>query len=611
VGSSALTEAVARADRRTLAALVVHLAADPGAVPDLGDRDAINAKASALLPDFIEGRRGLDPPDDDVAMSAMRLATASRATTAAVSPEYLPIMREITGIGPAPRKPALDAPDGFSVLIIGAGVTGLLAGYRLLERGFSNFLIAEKSDDVGGTWNANKYPGARVDTPSMLYSYNFKQDPGWTEHFSTQPELLRYLRQVASDYGLSGHIRTGLAVESMRWEEERDCWNVEFVTSGGTRSSATYNAVISAVGLLRVPKLPDIPGLGSFAGPEFHSTEWPADLDLQGKHVAVIGSGATAIQIVPSIAGTAGQVSVFQRTPHWIQSHPDYGKALSGDERQLFELPGYRQWYRFRQFWRFGDSAFNTVRVDSDWPYPERALSAENDAYRERLEEYLRYQLRSRPDLIRVSLPNYPPWGKRMLIDTGWFHSLLRDDVRLINSAVVKVSSAGVATSDGDVHRPDMIVYATGFHADRVMWPIAMVGAHGEDLRQRLDADPMAYIGINISGGPNLFIMSGPYGSPGHGGNGFFNAECQVNYAVECLAAMFRGGLSRLEVREDTVRRFVQDASSSLSDTAFSIPGVNNWFKGSRGRVTTIMWRRLSDIWGLTRGPVMSDYLSR
>ena len=603
-----LAELLTHADRRTLAAVVVQLSGDPQAVPDLGNRAQIEAAALSILGPFLSGEAAVTPPTDEVALAAMRLATASRVNTNVVSEDYIPIMREITALGPEPATQSFTAPSDFSVVIIGAGVTGLLAGYRLLQAGFRNFRIIEEAAEVGGTWTINRYPGARVDTPSMLYSYNFWQDPGWSEHFCPQPELLSYMKSVAREYGLEPFITTSTSVTEMRWDEATSRWILDVRFQDGTIETLTANFVISAVGLLRVPRIPDIPGIAQFRKPAFHSTSWTDTVDVRGKHLAVVGSGATAIQIVPAIADSVSRITVFERTPHWIQPHPDYGKKLSGAEHELFEIPTYRQWYRFRQFWRFGDSAYNTVRVDPEWPHQDRSVSAENEVYRQRLVDYMNSQVGERPELIQKILPKYPPWGKRMLIDNGWFKTLLRPNVSLIDDPIQAFTEDAIVTTREEI-RPDLVVFATGFHADRAVWPIKITGSDGVDVSAKLNAEPEAYLGLVLEDAPNLIVTSGPFGSPGHGGNGFFNAEWQVHYAIACIKQMAEEGISSLQVRPEAVRKFVDHTTADLQNTVFTLPGVSNWFKGSRGRVTAVMWRRLAEIWQMTREPVLEDYL--
>ena len=433
------------ADRRTLAAVVTHLANDPGAVPDLRDRAHIEKLAAELIPAFIAGEKTVGPPSDEVLQAAMNLAAGQE-----VAPEYGPMAREQMGIGPRVETQPLNPPADFKVVIIGAGVTGVYAGLRLEELGLSSFTILEKNPEPGGTWWQNSYPGCRVDTPSLLYSYSFTPDPGWPEHFSHQPELLKYVKETAASKNFGDRLQCNTAVETMTWNDEKAVWDLDIKRADGSAERISANFVIGATGLLRIPKWPEIDGIEDFQGPHFHSTYWNHDVDLTGKRVAVIGTGASANQIVPAIAPKTSEVVVYQRTPHWMLSHPQYGKALSGAERFLIEkIPTYLSWFRFRQFWQIGDSILPTLRIDPDWPYPERSVNADNDKLRGQMTEYVKAQIGDMPDLVEKVLPKYPPYGKRLLLDNGWYQALRRDDVQLIATPIERITADGITTSDG------------------------------------------------------------------------------------------------------------------------------------------------------------------
>jgi 4-hydroxyacetophenone monooxygenase len=336
-------------------------------------------------------------PSDEVLHAAMRLAAGGE-----VPAEYGPLVREQRGFGPPVEPKPLKAPAGFKVVIIGAGVSGVLAAIRLEQLGVSSFTILEKNPEPGGTWWQNSYPGCRVDTPSLLYSYSFAPDPGWPEHFSHQPDLLNYVKKTVVAGNFRDRLRCNTAVESMTWNDASAVWELEVRGADGSTERMTANFVIGATGLLRISKLPNIEGVGSFKGPAFHSTHWDHDVDLHGKRVAVIGTGASANQIVPAIAPIANEVLIYQRTPHWMLSHPQYGKALSGTERMLIEkIPTYLSWFRFRQFWQVGDEILPTLRIDPAWPHPERSVNAANDKLRAQLSEYIKAQLGDRAELSK------------------------------------------------------------------------------------------------------------------------------------------------------------------------------------------------------------------
>jgi 4-hydroxyacetophenone monooxygenase len=599
-----LPSILASADRRTLAAVVTHLAGDPGVIPDLRDRAHIEAVAARILPPYLAGEKTIGPPTDEVLQAAMNLAAGEK-----VPPEYGPMVREQMGLGLAVAPKPLNPPADFNVVIIGAGVTGVLAGIKLDQLGLSSFTILEKNPEPGGAWWQNSYPGCRVDTPSLLYSYSFAPDLGWPEHFSHQPDLLNYVKEIVETHNFGDRLQCNTAVETMTWDDKSTTWELDIRRGDGSTDRIKANFVIGATGLLRIPKLPDIEGVGNFAGPSFHSTHWNHDIDLTGKRVAVIGAGASANQIVPAIAPTTGEVLVYQRTPHWMLSHPQYGKALSGTERFLIDkIPTYLSWFRFRQFWQIGDPILPTLRIDPDWPYPEQSVNAANDKLRGQLTEYIKMQLGDRPELIEKVLPKYPPYGKRMLLDNGWYQALLRDDVRLITEPIERITADGITTSAGH-EQVDVIVFASGFDTGKVLWPIQITGHNGVNVRQQLDEKLETYQGMALEHCPNLFITPGPNGTPGHGGSGIFFAECQIGYIVECLRAMFDRHWARMEVRGEAVRTFVDEVSAELEHYVWSLPGISNWFRGSRDRVTALIPKRLVDLWQEGKAPKLDDYI--
>ena len=598
-----LADIVAHADRRTLAAVVTHLAGDPAAVPDLRDRAQIEAAALEVLPPFLSGERLATPPSDEVLQAAMNLAVGNEVPEA-----YRTLVREQTGIGPIEPPAPLDPPEGFSVVIIGAGVTGVLAARVLDEVGVSNYTVVEKNPEPGGTWWQNSYPGCRVDTPSLLYSFTFDQDPGWPEHFSRQPELLRYVKRVADQSGIGDRMRCDTTVETMTWDEDSACWRLGLRAAGGTASEISANAVVAALGLLRVARYPEIPGRDTFAGPAMHSAHWDHDVDLTGKRVGVIGTGASANQIVPAIAPIAGEVTIYQRTPHWIVSHPKYGKALEGIEKQLFDLiPTYREWNRFSESWKFGDGVTPFVKIDPEWPHPERSVSASSDKLRAQLTEYIEDQLADRPDLLDRVMPDFPPYGKRLLVDNGWYQALRRDDVRLVTSPIREITPTGITTATGH-DELDVLVFATGFKADKVLWPIQVTGAGGVDVTAQLEESPEAYLGMSAADCPNLFITPGPNGVLGHAGNGVFFAECHVRYIIECLRTMFDSGARSMTVRDDVLRGYVEELCSELPNFVQSLPGLDNWYRGDRDRVTTIAPKTVLEFWTDCRSPAREAY---
>lgn len=598
-----LAEILAHADRRTLAAVVTHLAGDPDAVPDLRDREQIEAKAAEVIPPYLSGERQVEPPSDEVLQAAMNLAVGAEVPAA-----YRPIARESAGIGPILPPAPLNAPEGFHVLIIGAGVTGVLMARVLNQLGLTNFTVVDRNAEVGGTWYVNQYPGCRVDTPSMLYSYSFDPDPDWPEHFSHQPELQRYVKQTAERSGLGGRLRCNTEVDAMTWDEDASAWQVDVHdTASGATERITAHAVVAAMGILRVPKLPDIPGRERFAGPALHTALWDKTVELAGKRVGVIGTGASANQVVPAISPIVDQLVVYQRSAHWMMSHPKYGKFLDGLEKDLFEIPTYREWNRFSEGWKFGDGVTPMVTIDPTWPHLERSVNEANDKFRAVLTEYIESQVGDRPDLMAKVVPNFPPYGKRLIVDNGWYQALRRPNVRLETSPIQEITETGVTTGAGH-DQLDVLVFATGFQADKVLWPIQVTGRGGVDITARMEADPEAYLGLAALDAPNLFITPGPNGILGHGGNGMMFAECHVRYIAESLRLLFDKGARSMAVTPEALAAYNADLFEKLPTFVQSLTTFDNWYRGDRDRVIAIAPKSVVEFWNDTRAPDPEAY---
>ncbi len=383
------------------------------------------AAARALATDTIirfrdGGSRPAPTPSDAELLQMMEYAVGGTEMSA-----YLPLLEEELAFrGEDRRAPAWSLADvapgtGFTVVIIGAGMSGLLAAHRLQQAGIQ-FVIVEKDADVGGTWYENTYPGCRVDNPNHNYSYSFAQRHDWPFHFSTQDVLLDYFRGCADVFDLRDHIRFNTEVVSATWSDDTLDWHVHVRGADGTEETLAANAVISAVGQLNRPNFPAIKGRDSFEGTAFHSARWDHDVDLRGKRVAVIGTGASAVQFIPEIAGDVGELFVFQRTPPWLGPTPEYHDEVSDGLKWLYaHLPSYSEWNRFWIFWRMGDGVLPGVRVDPDWEPKDASVSVLNDFMRMMLTDYLNGEFADRPDLLEQVVPKYPPAAKRLLRDNG------------------------------------------------------------------------------------------------------------------------------------------------------------------------------------------------
>ncbi|MEO8162521.1 MAG: NAD(P)/FAD-dependent oxidoreductase, partial [Ilumatobacteraceae bacterium] len=531
-----------------------------------------------------------------------------------VPANYLPLLREeLSASGDDLRAPQWTksdiAPDHeFTVAIIGSGMSGLLAAHRLKQVGVS-FTIYEKGDDVGGTWSDNVYPGCRVDVPSHMYSYSFSQRHDWPNHFSPQSVLLEYFRDCADEFGLRDHIKFGTEVEEMRFSADSANWTLRLRTKL-VSATVTADAVISAVGQLNRPALPDIDGRDEFIGLSFHSAQWPKNIDFTGKRVAVIGNGASAIQFIPIIAEQVEHLTVFQRTPNWFFPAPQYHQKVPPGLQWLFQhLPGYAQWYRFWLFWRLSENVLPACRVVSNWDGDESSISPLNDELRELLTMYLDFQFSDRPDLRDKVVPKYPPAAKRIVVDNGaWATALKRDNVALVTDRITKITQQGVCTADGTEHRADIIVYATGFHASEFLSPMSVIGRNGVDLHQQWGGNARAYLGISMPNFPNFFCLYGPNTNVVVNGSIIFFSECEVHYVIGCLKLLLEGDKRTLECRQDVHDSYNALVDQGNSQMAWGVSKVNSWYKNRHGRVAQNWPFSLIDFWERTRAPAASDY---
>jgi 4-hydroxyacetophenone monooxygenase len=529
-----------------------------------------------------------------------------------VPDEYVPMLLEEMELDGRDARAVRATPaDDFPVVIIGCGESGLLAGIRLKEAGIP-FTIIEKSAGVGGTWWQNSYPGARVDVGNHFYCYSFEPTDQWTHYFAEQPELQAYFARVMDKYDIGGHVRWDTEVTEARWDDVTATWTVTARGPDGTVSELPARAVISAVGQLNRPHLPVIDGQRDFVGPSFHSTEWDHGVDLRGKRVAMIGAGASGFQIAPAIAGDVERLTVFQRTAQWMFPNPNYHAEVGpGVQWALRHLPFYGRWYRFLLFWPGCDKGLAAAYVDPDYPDQQKAVSEINDIARIMFTEWITSQVGDDPDLLAKVVPDYPATGKRTLQDNGsWLRTLTRDNVELVRTGIDRIESTAVITADGTVYPADVIVYATGFQANKMLWPMTIVGRDGQILSERWGERPSAYLGITIPGYPNFFCMYGPGTNLAHGGSLIFHFDCQMRYITECLELLIANGHRAMEPREDTAADWHERSQAEMRKLVWSQPSVkHSFYKNSLGEVHGLSPWRLVDYWGWTREPDPKDFV--
>jgi len=499
----------------------------------------------------------------------------------------------------------------MKVLVIGAGMSGLLTGIRLSQAGVP-FEIIEERADVGGTWLKNTYPGCRVDSSNHMYSYSFEPNHQWPNHFSPQPVLLDYFRGVADRYDLRKHIRFETSVIEAVFDEARSLWRVHLREKSGADRWVEVTAIITAVGQLNRPRLPDIKGRESFKGAAFHSAEWRHDVDLTGKKVAVIGTGASAFQFVPEIAGKVGHLTVFQRTPPWAFPTPHYHEQVPEGMKWLLEtVPTYDKWYRFFLFWMATDGFLDGVRADPNWTGPTTAVSEANMQFREMIAFAIAAQIgEGSRDLLDKVIPQYPLGGKRALLDNGvWLQALQRNNVDLITDPIAEITETGIVTKDGVHHDVDVIIYGTGFYASRFLYPMSFVGRGGVTLEQKWDGDPRAYLGMTTPGFPNLFMIYGPNTNIVVNGSIIFFSECSVRYITGCLKLLADKDAATIECRQDVHDTFNIRVDDGNKLMAWGSPVVSSWYKNDKGRVTQNWPFALVDYWNATVEPNPDDFV--
>ncbi|MBS0363024.1 MAG: NAD(P)/FAD-dependent oxidoreductase, partial [Proteobacteria bacterium] len=582
---------------------------DPGLPAEV--QDEIRAKAKVAIEAYLKDGVVKAPTPDLPMLRRMMDFVAG----APIPEEYADfLLDELAISGRSSKDPQFEkvqaAARKLHVLVIGAGMSGLLAGIRLNQAGVP-FEIVESNPDVGGTWLVNTYPGCRVDNSNHQYSYSFEPNHNWPQHFSPQPELLKYFRGIADKYDLKKHIRFETSVERLTWDEAHAVWRVELKHKDGRRETVEANAVITAVGQLNKPRIPQIEGVGTFEGPTFHSAEWRHDVDLAGKRVAVIGTGASAYQFVPEIAPKVGHLTVFQRTPPWGLPVAHYHEDVPPGMPWLLEtLPYYDKWYRFWLFWMTTEGFLPMVKADAGWNGPPTAVGEANLGLREMAAAALAAQVEDRPDLLPHVVPTYPVGGKRAVLDNGvWLAALKRPNVSLVTEAITKITPKGVVTADGVEHEVDVLIYGTGFTASKFLSGLQVVGRGGRELHDAWAGDARAYLGMTTPGFPNFFMIYGPNTNIVVNGSIIFFSECSVRYIVGCVKLLAETGARALEVKKAVHDAFNVKVDEANKGWAWGSSGVTSWYKNEFGRVSQNWPFGLIDYWRATLAPNPEDFV--
>ena len=504
-----------------------------------------------------------------------------------------------------------EAKAASPVVVIGCGESGILAGIRLSQAGLP-FVILDKNYGPGGTWWENRYPGARVDVGSHQYCYSFEPSDHWSEYYCQHPELRDYFATVLEKYDLRPHCRFGTTVTAVTWDERSAYWRVEARGPDGTADVLDARFVVSAVGSLNLPKLPDIPGMETFSGPSFHSARWPDGLDIAGSRFALIGAGASGFQIAPTIADDVASLTVYQRTAQWMFPNPVYRATVPpGDRWALRHLPFYTRWFRFLMTYPSISVGTDPYRFDPGYDGDTIAVNEGNARRGEELKAWIVHGLDGRPDLVDKCIPDYPAMGKRILQDDGsWLACLCKPHVELVRTGIDRIVPDGVVTVDGTLREADIICYATGFRHNEFLAPMEVTGRDGTSLRDQWGDEPTAYLGVVVPNFPNLFCLYGPGTNLAHSASLFFHSEYQMSYAMESIRAVLASGARSIEVRKDVHDAYAEWHQREISQLVWAHPSIaHSHYKNPAGKVYTLSPWPMDQYWELTGSFDRGDYV--
>jgi cation diffusion facilitator CzcD-associated flavoprotein CzcO len=479
------------------------------------------------------------------------------------------------------------------IAIIGSGFGGLGMGYYLKKAGIESFTIFEKAQDVGGVWRENTYPGAACDVPSHLYSYSFEPHYPWSCRYGHQPEILAYQQHVARKYRLTRHLQFGREMTSANFDEARSLWVIRF-SNGQTHEA---EVLVTAVGQLHRPQIPDIPGRDSFQGRAFHSATWDHGYDFNGKTVAVIGTGASAVQFVPEIAKQVKQLHVYQRSPSWCI--PKFDKPFAKWQRKLLDwLPFIHDLDRWRIFWLIEFLA--SAMIDS------RIFKRAAEFYLKTAAKILLWWQVKDPALRKKLTPDIPVGCKRTLLSNDWLPALARPNVEVVTEPIRAITPAGVTTADDKLRAVDAIVWGTGFAATEFLAPMELHGLNGQSLRERWRKGAEAYLGIAVSGFPNLFLLYGPNTNCG-ACSIIFMLERQARYVVKCILQLQARELRYLEIKPEAEAAFNDELQQRNKRTTYE-SGCHSWYINAEGRNTNNWVGHTNEYGRMLRHLKLDDY---
>lgn len=477
----------------------------------------------------------------------------------------------------------------LDAIIIGCGMSGICAAYQLQKAGYKNLAILEKSGGIGGTWNDNIYPGSGCDVPSHLYSYSFKLNPDWSRVFSRQSEIKAYFENCVEEFGLKEKIHFNTEVVAATFNEETAQWQI--YSKDGQSWSAPI--MVMGVGQLNLPKIPDIRGLDAFKGPSFHSARWDYDVDLKGKKVAVIGTGASAVQFIPEVAKDAAHIDLYQRSPNWMIARGD--KA-------------YKPWLKW--VFRHISPIMRAYRMWIYWKLEARFAGFHKEAWighilkRESM-KHLKAEIHN-PELRKQLTPDFPVGCKRILISDDYYEALCKDNIDIVSQPIDHIEENSIITNDGKRHEADLLIFGTGFQATGFLSPIKITGRKGRDLHQSWTQGAEAYRGTTVAGFPNMFVLYGPNTNLGHNSI-IFMVERQVEYMMKLLTHAKKKQARWVDVKADVMDRYNAEMQEQLKQSVWDAD-CGNWYKTSSGKITNNWPSWTVAYWWTMRQPNYSDF---
>jgi len=476
-----------------------------------------------------------------------------------------------------------------SVAILGAGVAGICAAIKLKQAGNRNFTIYEKAAAIGGTWRENTYPGCSCDVALHMYQYSFEMMPNWSKKYVFARDIKDYLEHVVDKYGLRPHIRFNTEIEEANFDERSGVWRLR---AGDTTFDA--NVLVAGTGQLHRPLWPNIPGRETFKGATWHSAKWNHEYDLKGKKVAVIGTGASAIQFVPEVAKEVGDLTVYQRSASWVAPRPQ--RVFKKWETALYRVfPWLMNLQRYKIYWQ-GEMLFWTFHNKGQ--LLKDAANAEMDLY-------------VKDPAKRAALtPDYEPGCKRVLFANDWFPAMARDNVHLVTQPITRITETGIVTADGKEEKFDALIYGTGFDTTKFLGPMKVSGLAGRDIRDAWKGGAEAHHGMTVAGFPNFFMLYGPNTNLGHNSI-IFMIECQANYITQCVEKLARDNLVYLDVKPEAQRASNATVQDDNARSVFASPGCTSWYKNAEGKVTNNWANYTFKYWWRTRRPDFAEFNMR